>query len=382
MAETETVTTTAVATVEKVDNGKPALYNPAAFDQIWRAAKLFSSSDLVPACYKGKPENCFIAIEMADRLGINPFAVLQSLVIIQGKPAMEAKLITALVNDSGMFVDPLEYEVVGDDPFAADYKVRCFATMRKTGKLCLGPWIDYKMVKGEGWLDKGGSKWKTMPGIMFMYRAASFFAKIYCSNITMGMQTREEMEDTRPPVDVTPAPALVGAQESGAVEVVQIVKKEAVQTTTVVEVQPSTGTVTGAAAGTTGTPPARKRGEPSPGRKRRTAAEMEEDAAADLADQQAAAAASQPQSTLETCPCEHPTSRIDEVDGREYCDSCGVALDAPEPGEFEFPDLTAEQSTVTPQQVEDTLGKGAARETVQQTQTAAAVSGGETVDLF
>lgn len=213
MSEETAITTTAIA---KIDNGKPALYNPAAFDQVWRAAKMFSASDLVPASYKGKPENCFIAIEMADRMGISPFAMLQSLVIIQGKPSMEAKLIIALVNDSGIFADPLEYEVMGDDPHADDYRVRAFATMKKSGKLCQGPWITYKMVKGEGWLDKGGSKWKTMPSIMFMYRAASFFAKVYCPNITMGMQTREEMEDVKM-VDITPerqeAPQLVAPAE-------------------------------------------------------------------------------------------------------------------------------------------------------------------------
>lgn len=216
MSENLPATQTETTAVAKIDNGKPALYNPAAFDQIWRASKLFASSDLVPAAYKGKPENCFIAIEMADRMGISPFAMLQSLVIIQGKPSMEAKLIIALVNDSGIFADPLEYEIVGNDPHDQDYKVRCFATMKKSGKLCQGPWITYQMVKGEGWLDKGGSKWKTMPSIMFMYRAASFFAKVYCPNITMGMQTSEEMSDSKP-IDITPerieAPALVAPSE-------------------------------------------------------------------------------------------------------------------------------------------------------------------------
>jgi hypothetical protein len=204
------------AAVAKIDNGKPALYNPAAFDQIWRASKLFASSDLVPTAYKNKPENCFIAIEMADRMGISPFAMLQSLVIIQGKPSMEAKLIIALVNDSGIFEDPLDFEVVGDDPHAKNFKVRAVATMKKTGKLCQGPWITYQMVEGEGWLGKQGSKWKTMPDLMFRYRAASYFAKIYASNITMGMQTREEMEDVKP-IDITPerkaVPALVAPTE-------------------------------------------------------------------------------------------------------------------------------------------------------------------------
>ena len=252
--------------VAPIDNGKSALYNPAAFAQIWRAAQMFASSDLVPAAYKNKPENCFIAIEMSDRMGISPFAMLQSLVIIQGKPSMEAKLIIALVNDSGVFTDSLDFEVVGNDPHAKDFKVRAFATMKKTGKQCLGPWITYQMVEGEGWLGKQGSKWKTMPDLMFRYRAASYFAKIYAPNITMGMQTREEMEDSKP-IDITPerpeAPMLVPAP-------------------TVTE-QPETETVI---VGDDPPPltPARERGKPAHGKQRRTAAEGEEDRLADEAD--------------------------------------------------------------------------------------------------
>jgi len=383
MANEETPVTKAVATVERIDNGKPALYNPAAFDQIWRAAKLFSESDLVPTSYKGKPANCFIAIEMADRMGIAPFAMLQSLVIIQGKPSMEAKLITALVNDSGVFVDPLEYEVVGDDPYAADYKVRAFATMKKTGKVCLGPWIDYRMVKGEGWLDKGGSKWKTMPSIMFMYRAASFFAKVYCSNITMGMPTREEMEDVRQPVDVTPAPPLAGLQQ--------------IEQTTGVGSQPHpaavitqrTEVVDGHQTGTAQlAPPARKRGEPSEGRKRRTKEEMAEDAAADLEDQKRAEAAQKAAlnqgegTTMAECPCEHPTSRFDEADGHEYCDSCGVMLDEAQEGDFQFPDLTGQQDAPTGQMIQDTLGVGSQPAKQEPAKPAANVDTNQMADLF
>lgn len=282
-------TRTAVA---PIDNGKPALYNPAAFAQIWRAAQMFASSDLVPTAYKSKPENCFIAIEMADRMGISPFAMLQSLVIIQGKPSMEAKLIIALVNDSGLFVDPLEFEVVGDDPYAKNFKVRAFATMKKSGKVCLGPWITYQMVEGEGWLGKQGSKWKTMPDLMFRYRAASYFAKLYAPNITMGMQTREEMEDVDP-INITPekkdAPALVDATPIDAkpattdapplaavtVETVDKQTGEVMETSIATEHQPAQ-------------PPGRERGKPSPGKQRRTAAEVEEDRLTDEADAKAA----------------------------------------------------------------------------------------------
>jgi hypothetical protein len=51
------------------------------------------------------------------------------------------------------------------------------------------------MVKSEGWLAKPGSKWKTMPELMFRYRAAAFFGRLYAPDILMGMQTAEEVMD-------------------------------------------------------------------------------------------------------------------------------------------------------------------------------------------
>jgi hypothetical protein len=51
------------------------------------------------------------------------------------------------------------------------------------------------MVKEENWLSKPGSKWKTMPELMFHYRAAAFFGRLYASDILMGMHTVEEIQD-------------------------------------------------------------------------------------------------------------------------------------------------------------------------------------------
>ena len=365
----ETTNGQELATTEKrlpaIDNGKPTIFNPAVMEQVWRASKLFASSDMVPKDYRDKPANCFIAIEMAERMGVNPFAVMQNLSIINGKPGMEAKLIIALVNDSGIFVDPLEYEIVGEDPYAMDYKVRCFAVMKKTGKTCLGPWIDYKMVKGEGWLQKGGSKWQTMPSIMFMYRAASFFAKVYAPNITMGMQTREEMEDITV-TDVTPhgeAPPLVGAaivQEKETVNQATREAREAFEITQQVEktgvgtmqgtVQPG-GLATGIITSET-TKPARERGKPSAGHAKRTKLEMEEDRLADEkeaawkagAEKVQEAMTEKPEPSEETSPgCPHPE---DETEWQQtgpqtedlICLSCGQVLDTREPAP-DLPDL-------------------------------------------
>jgi hypothetical protein len=52
------------------------------------------------------------------------------------------------------------------------------------------------MARSEGWITKNGSKWKTMPEQMLRYRAATFFARAYCPELTMGMMTNDEVRDT------------------------------------------------------------------------------------------------------------------------------------------------------------------------------------------
>jgi hypothetical protein len=52
-----------------------------------------------------------------------------------------------------------------------------------------------QMAKAEGWIDKDGSKWKTMPELMLRYRSATFFGRLYAPELLMGMRTTEEADD-------------------------------------------------------------------------------------------------------------------------------------------------------------------------------------------
>lgn len=175
-----------------------ALLDTGKFEQLWRIATLFSNSQLVPAHFQGKKENCFLGLQMAFRLGVDPMMLLQNTYIVAGRPGMESKMIIALINSSGLFEDPLDYETQGAVPNDPDYRVRAYATRKGIGKVCYGPWIDWKMVKAEGWDSKSGSKWKSIPSQMFCYRAAAFFGRLYCPERLLGMQTAEELQDTTP----------------------------------------------------------------------------------------------------------------------------------------------------------------------------------------
>ena len=58
-----------------------------------------------------------------------------------------------------------------------------------------GPKISMTMANQEGWTSKNGSKWKTMPEVMIQYRAASFFGRMNCPDMIMGIYSSDEVLD-------------------------------------------------------------------------------------------------------------------------------------------------------------------------------------------
>jgi hypothetical protein len=152
---------------------------------------MLASSDLVPASYKGNVQNTMIALEMANRVGVSPLAVMQNLHVIQGKPSWSSTFIISAINSSKRFT-PLLFKMEGEGDTLSCY---AYAKSLTTGEQVDGPKITMQMAKDEGWLGKSGSKWKTMPDLMIRYRAAAFFGRLYTPEILMGMQTAEEVQD-------------------------------------------------------------------------------------------------------------------------------------------------------------------------------------------
>lgn len=168
-----------------------------SFELLQRQAKLLSSSELVPKEFQGKLANCVIALEMANRIGASPMAVLQNLYIVHGKPSWSSQFIIAALNSTGAF-SPLRFSITGEGE-----KRTCiaWAVEKETGERLESPPVSIEMAKKEGWLTKSGSKWQTMPELMLRYRAATFFGRLYAPQILMGMRTMEEAQDI---IDVTP----------------------------------------------------------------------------------------------------------------------------------------------------------------------------------
>lgn len=164
-----------------------------SFELAQRAAKLLAASTLVPQQYQGNLANCVVALEMAQRIGASALMVMQNMYIVHGRPAWSAQFVIACINQSGRF-SSLRYEWVGTEG-KDDWGCRAWAVEKSTGERVTGPLVTVRLAKAEGWAGKNGSKWQTMPQLMLMYRAGAWFGRTYAPELTMGLQTVEEVRD-------------------------------------------------------------------------------------------------------------------------------------------------------------------------------------------
>lgn len=162
----------------------------AAMNKAYKTAAVLAKSDFVPDTYKGKPENVLLAMDIASRAGYSLFLVMQNLYIVKGKQGWSGQFCIAAISACGKFT-PLKFvdvDVGGGGCYAT-------AVRLSDNEVCCSPAITMELAKNEGWIDKSGSKWKTMPEQMARYRAAAFFARTFCPEVLFGLQTVDEIRD-------------------------------------------------------------------------------------------------------------------------------------------------------------------------------------------
>jgi hypothetical protein len=200
-------------------------FNPQQFEVMQRISKLFAYSELVPDMYRVSEKNpiekamanCMIAIDMSQRIGASPLMIMQNLVIIYGRPSWSSKFLVATVNTCGRF-EPLKYKFINhgkigkinltvyvkgqgaktevfDGTNIDNIECIAYTTPKGSEDVLESSPVSVLMAIEEGWYTKSGSKWKTMPKKMLMYRAASFWTNEYAPEISMGMKTEEEEHD-------------------------------------------------------------------------------------------------------------------------------------------------------------------------------------------
>jgi hypothetical protein len=170
----------------------------ASFELLQRMAQMFSSSSLVPPQFKGKDNigNCVIALNMASRMNADPLMVMQNLYVVYGNPGWSSKFLIATFNMCGKY-SSIHYRETGAKGTDSQ-GIIAWATEKLTGEVIEGPEVTIKVAMDEGWYSKNGSKWKSMPDQMLRYRAAAWFIRTTAPELSMGLQTADEIIDVTP----------------------------------------------------------------------------------------------------------------------------------------------------------------------------------------
>jgi len=225
-------------------HGDAMFFNPVLFEHAQRVATMLSKSELVPKHFQNNVANVMIALNLAGRMRIDVFGLMQSMYIVHGRPGVEGKLAISLINGSGRF-SPLQYKIEQtgkktEKEIPRWDSCQAYATILRTGEVINGPVVTWQMAVAEGWTKpKGGhdgkppqiSKWQTLPDLMFSYRSAMFFCRVHCPELLIGMRTIDEIQDTVEMVATangtfqkkpeTSEPALTGAPTPGADPVIK-----------------------------------------------------------------------------------------------------------------------------------------------------------------
>jgi hypothetical protein len=166
------------------------------FEETMKMSDYLARSSIVPTTFQNKPANVMIALGMAQRMKADPFMVMQNIYIVHEKPSFSSQFLIACFNSSGRF-SSLQYEFEGTEG-QNNWGCRAVAIELSTGERVHGPLVTIQTAINEGWMNKNGSKWKTMPELMLTYRAAAFFIRTKAPEISMGMHTAEEQHDMGP----------------------------------------------------------------------------------------------------------------------------------------------------------------------------------------
>jgi hypothetical protein len=164
------------------------LQDGAAFEHLWRVAKAFSMSGMVPGHFQGKPESCMVALMYAQQLGEHPMVMFQEVTVINGRPGTSARFAIARANKSGLLQGPISWKSKGQGDAL---EVTASAVLRDTGEV-ISTTVTMREAAADGWTRN--NKYKSIPEQMLRWRAATRLINLYLPEVLFGLGVREEAE--------------------------------------------------------------------------------------------------------------------------------------------------------------------------------------------
>ena len=154
-----------------------------AMSAAYELASKLSNTALVPAMYQKKPDDATAAILYGAELGLNPIQSLQQIFVVQGKPAIYARTMVALLKTRGYLIETIE---------STDTSVTVRGTDPQTGIAEESTWTIDRAKKAGYTSNK---KYDTDPQAMLYAKAATEVARKIAPDVLLGIaHSREELE--------------------------------------------------------------------------------------------------------------------------------------------------------------------------------------------
>jgi len=188
------------------------ILRPTNFDQLHVFAQTAAKSSMVPAQYRGKPEDIMLAVQMGSEVGLAPMQALQNIAIINGRPSLWGDAMLALCKMHPAW-GGIKESIEGDGD-----KMRAVCAVDRKGDHQVLVTFGADDAKRAGLFGKAGP-WQQYPKRMMQMRARGFALRDAFPDALRGLISVEEAQDIPPdgfrgttitvapePVNTAPAP--------------------------------------------------------------------------------------------------------------------------------------------------------------------------------
>ena len=176
-----------------------AVFTPTNMTEAMGLAKLLANSDFVPTDFRGKPGNCFLAMQMGAELGVPPLQAMQGIAIINGRPSIWGDLSLAVVQAHPDYEDHKEFftGTEFDDKYTAVFQIKRKGQAWHEVKFSVADAKQAKLWQKRG-RNGQDTPWITNPKRMLQMRSRGFGLRDKFADALKGMKLAEEVMDIPP----------------------------------------------------------------------------------------------------------------------------------------------------------------------------------------
>lgn len=172
-------------------NLENSLFSPALAPHYLSLSTRLARSGIIPRHLQGKPDDIFVAMALAYRVGIPIEQGLQDIAVINGRPTWWGDGALAIVRSHPDFVDIIE-EPIKDIKSTEVIGYSCTIKRKNQSDTCRQ--FTLNDAKKANLLNKAGP-WREYPTRMLQMRARSWAMRDAFGDALHGMQIAEEVQD-------------------------------------------------------------------------------------------------------------------------------------------------------------------------------------------